>query len=160
MMNEMIGIRKKVAARVGMQSLIGVGPHRPTSWGNYFWLIGDTEARVANFWAENLKTARERFLEDGLVEIVEWKMPHDKYVIVFAIIDDARIPADWYYDKLCFTGGWRPSLEIAKEMYAIRNYPDAESELEEWTDPVSYYAKRGGVYNPATGIIRFTIRSE
>ena len=138
----MNGERKKVPAFVGMRSLVGVGKDRPVSWGNYFWL--HSGQRVANFWAENLEAANGRFLDDGLVEIVEWPSG-------IAVIDDARIPSDWYYDKMCWAGGTRPSLEIAREMFEVRG-GDKHGELEQWSDPKSYWARRGGTYHSDGGV--------
>ena len=130
----MIGEIVKVPAIVGGKSLIGVSKERPCSWGNYFELYNGP--RVWNFWAENLETAKERFLEDGLVQIIRY----DRGCIIW----DARIPDDWYYNKLCMTGGPAISLEIAKEIYEILGDPDYE--LEQWIDPYSYWKKRGGEY--------------
>jgi hypothetical protein len=144
----MIGKREKIAPIIASYSLIGVHGKPPHSWGNYFSLYdpGDESGwglRVWNFWAENLKAAKHQFLDDGLVEIIRYTNG--------CIIDDPRIPKDWYYNKLCFTGGPQCSLEEATEIYSIVGDPN--NELEQFTDPVSYYAKRGSKYNPETGII-------
>ncbi len=152
-----------------MHSLVGIGgvddPSRyPLRFGNYFALRMDGDPmnglRVANFWAENLTEAAKRFLPDGMVSVLVWSWSHPvkgkEYNYDISIIDDPRIPDDWYNNKMCWTGGWRPPLEIAQQMYAVRG--DATNELEEWTDPVNYYAKRGGVYEPGTGIVRYTIK--
>lgn len=120
-------------AYVSSQSLIGTGPDRPCSWGNYFW-IG--EVRILNMWAENLETARERFLPDNQIKVLR----HGNHAIV---IDD-RIPNEWFYNKLCFTGsGGSISLDVAFVFYSILGDPD--NELEQFVDQKSYYAKRGGM---------------
>ena len=138
----MIGIETYIPATVGSMSLIGVGKERPCSWGNYFWFTraftgGPYEGiRCCNMWAENLKTAATRFLPDGMVKVVLFKGEHCDY----AIVVDERIPKEWRYDKCCFTGCYRPSYEIAKEIYDILGDPDGE--FEWWTDPGMYHAKR------------------
>jgi hypothetical protein len=142
------GIRERVAAIVGCMSLVGVGKSYPISWGNYFW-FNEPAYRCVNFWAENLEAlVKNKTLEDGMVDCVVFVEPtKGKY----AVIDDKRIPKDWYYNKFCFTGGYRPSLEIAREMYSIHG--DPTNELEKWTDPVSYHAKRNETYDPKTGTV-------
>lgn len=121
-------------AAVSGQSLIGVGHQRPCSWGNYFWI---DEVRILNMWAENLETARERFLTDNKVKVLRSGNR--------AIVIDDRIPDEWLYNKLCFTGGGSISLEQAAIFYAILGDPD--NEIEQFIDGKSYYAKRGGRVN-------------
>jgi hypothetical protein len=160
-------IRKKIPARVGSMSCVGVGKERPCHWGNYFdffasnedFILG-REIRCVNMWAENLQElVRNGTLSDGKVEVVifecEYEYDDKKYTSKFAVVDDSRISEEWYYNKFCFTGGLQPSGEVAKEMYSIHGDPD--NELEKFTDPVSYYAKRGSEYDPKTGIIRTKI---
>lgn len=137
---------KKVKARVTGSSLIGVGEERPTSWGNYFNL---KEGRVLNFWAENLETAVDRFLTDGMVNVRIYSDTNNRN---FIIIDDDRIPKDWYYNKLCFTGYGRPSKEVAKEIFD--HLGDPTNEMEFYDDPVLYYRKRNQDYNPKYGYIQ------
>ena len=133
-----------IPAKVGMMSLIGPGRERPTTWGNYFWFAkgpsGSWEDgyRCVNFWAENLNTLVERgVLQDGLVKV---KVYDKKWALVL----DDRIPENWYHYSLCFTGCYRPSLEIIKDMFATRG--DPENHQEEFTDPVAFHAKHGRVY--------------
>jgi hypothetical protein len=137
-------IEEKVFATVGWHSLIGVRGKPPHSWGNYFWLeaknIMDHGTRVLNFWAENLEAAKKRFLTDGAVTIKRYED--------WCIIDDRRIPNDWYYNKLCFTGGGCPPVEQLKELYEYLG--DPTNELEQFTDPESYYKKRGATYKNGT----------
>lgn len=150
-----IGKKASVPARVGMHSLVGVGKQRPTSWGNYFSFYQTHEqmmkmgpkARVWNFWAENLETARERFLSDGMVNIIQYETGN--------IILDKRIPENWYHNKLCFTGGYLPDIDEAREIYDILGDPN--NEFEQFTDPKSYYAKRGGEYLPS-GIVKYNLK--
>lgn len=109
---------KTVLARVGGMSLVGVGYERPCSWGNYFTLRGNPEYRVVNFWAENLDTlVSTGVLTDGMVNI---KIYDDKWCL---ILDD-RIPDNWYHYSMCFTGGYRPDLDIIKDMFATRGDPE------------------------------------
>lgn len=128
--------------RIGLQSLIGVCGNAPHSWGNYFELAG--YGRVVNFWSENLRAANRFFKLDDSVKIRTYFDGERKYVL----IDDDRIPKDWYYNKLCFTGMWQPSVDVARYMYEYLGDPTFE--FERFTDPVSYYAKRGGVYKAGT----------
>lgn len=130
-------------------SLIGVDTSSlPVGWGNYFSLAlaGEPNGlRICNFWWENLEAAKSRFLTDGKVHVQVWTEADGRK---FGIIDDARIPEDWYYNKMCWTGYGRPSLETAREMYAVRK--DPTNELEVFTDPHSYHKKRGGTYRSAS----------
>jgi len=151
----------KLPARIGSMSLIGVGKQRPCSWGNYFDFAtgsraGGPDIRCVNMWAENLVTVREWVLTDGLIECAVWhevKIRNgNKFGIKYAIVVDSRIPVEWFYQKLCFTGSYNPSVETAREMFALVGDPD--NELEQYTDPVSYWQKRGSSYDPKTGIIR------
>ena len=143
-----LGVVKKVRAYVSCKSLIYSRGTFPLSWGNYFWI--DTDIRVLNFWSENLEElVRRKILDDGMVEVISY---NDEY----CIIDDSRIPEDWYYNKLCTTGGYSPSIEIAKEIYDYLGDPD--NEFEKYIDPVSYYIKRGKEYDIKTGIIHYKMR--
>lgn len=152
-----IGKKTSVPAKVGMHSLVGVGKQRPTSWGNYFSLSQTHEqmirmhpaARVWNFWAENLEAAVDVYLKDKMVDIIQYKNG--------CIILDKRIPEDWYYNKLCFTGGYPPDIDEAREIYNILGDPN--NEFEQFIDPVEYYAKRGGTYNIDTGIVRYSFNT-
>lgn len=94
-------------------SLIGVIGKIPVSWGNYFWL--ESGHRVVNFWAENLEAL-------GLTEVEceEYEYNGAK----FAVITDKRIPEDYYYKGLCFTGGKWVSPEILQSMIDVMPYKD------------------------------------
>jgi hypothetical protein len=139
MMEIKLGTRKMIPAQVGMKSLIGCGGEYPLGWANYFSFYDKNNRfegiRCLNFWAENLQEAVRRFLPDGLVEVISYE--NDR----FAIIDDSRIPENWYYNRLCFTGGYRPTLETAIEIYGYLG--DEHYELEQFIDAKSYHAKRG-----------------
>lgn len=128
-------------------SLIGVGPERPTSWGNYFWITD--RIRILNMWWENLAS-----LKYELENTVKVRIYDDE----FGIIIDERVPEEYLYNKLCYTGGRFPPKEIVKDIFNLLGDPTNEFELFE--DPVSYYAKRGGKYNPTTGIVTYTFKSE
>lgn len=154
-----IGKKDSVPARVGMMSLVGVGSKDfPLSFGNYFsfsqthdqMMRMDPAQRVWNFWAENLKEAKLRFLSDGMVDIIQYNRG--------CIILDKRIPEDWYHNKLCYTGGYLPDIDEGREIYDILG--DPTNEFEQFTDPVSYYAKRGSEYNPETGIVKTTVTAK
>lgn len=141
-----------VSTAIGGMSLIGVGGKPPHSWGNYFSLWDGP--RVLNFWAENLTAADEQFNLGGKVKIRRYRDENRDV----CIIDDPRIPKEWYYNKLCFTGsGGGVSFEIAKDIYEYLGDPD--NELERFTDPVSYYKKRGGTYHPGTGIVSYEVKA-
>lgn len=142
-----------IPVRVCERSLIGVGRDRPCSWGNYFWtVINGRSVRVLNMWAENLEAAEHRFLPDGLVKVRHYYSGDDKPQ--FCLVIDERIPAHWRYDKLCFTGGYRPSVEQARDMYGYLG--DSSFEFEQFTDPKSYYAKRGGEWRE-NGVVSYNL---
>lgn len=133
---------------IGMQSLVGImGSDYPKSYGNYFSLWGGP--RIVNFWAENLSEANRAFKLNGEVKIRRYYGGSNEGD--WAIIIDKRIPKEWYNKGLCFTGGYPASVEIIKDMYDVLGL-DPEG-LEQYTDPVSYYAKQGHGYNPKTGIV-------
>lgn len=141
----------KLPAVVGWKSLVGVGKIRPCVWGNYFSLHGKdarTSPRVVNMWAENMTHLVDTgVLEDGMIEgkLFSYTDRH------WFVVTDPRVPLEYLYNKFNFTGYYRPPLEIAMEMYA--HYGDPTNELEQWTDPVSYYGKRGAEYNPDKGLV-------
>jgi hypothetical protein len=165
----------KVPTRIGMRSLVGIDTSSfPTSFGNYFSLAckpdgspgGITNClRIANFWAENLNEAARRFLTDGLVRVHVWTWTsvygNSNTVVdnAVGIIDDERIPNSWYHRDMCWTGHGRPPLEIAREMYAAQG-GDLSGQLEQWTDPASYYAKQGGTYNTETGTVTYQVKAD
>jgi hypothetical protein len=136
-----------IQAKVGIMSLIGTDRGRPVHWGNYFSFTNGM--RCLNMWAENLQSAVPLYLLDGLVEVAVWDSR-------YAIVIDPRIPKDWLYQKLCFTGCRAPSVVAAREMFEVVDNP---SELEQFTDPVSYYAKRGQRFDPVTNTIYASIES-
>ena len=139
----MPGERRSFAPLVGPMSLIGVRGTPPHPHGNYFWLVDGP--RVVNMWAENLKAAARRF---NLVEVSGWWWgdPERDWArdSGWFLVDDPRIPDGWTQLKLCFTGGRRAPLDVATEMYGVLG--DPHNELEEWTDPVGYWKKRGWIY--------------
>lgn len=138
---------KLIDAKVTGQSLIGTGRERPVSWGNYFEV---QEGRVMNMWAENLEHLVDTgVLQDGKVEVNIYT-DIDKERSWVLVIDE-RVPVDYLYNKLCFTGYYMPPIEVAEHVFSIVGDPN--NEIEQWTDRVSYYKKRGSEYNPETGII-------
>lgn len=145
----------KVPAVVGMHSLIGTRGKFPLSWGNYF-ALSEPEVYVLNFWAENLEEAVKRFLKDGLVQIRLYKFEVSGVERQVCIIDDPRIPTDWYYNQLCFTGnGSRLTAEVAKEIYDYLGDPN--NQYEQFSDPEMYYARQGGVMHQNGGSIHFKV---
>lgn len=144
----------KLPARSCGSSLIGVGGNAPFGWGNYFYLRG--YARVVNMWLENMEAlVQSGVLQDRTIEGVLYEHHQNKWFLV----TDARVPADYLYNRLCFTGYSRPPLEIAEDMFD-RLGGDIYGALEEWTDPVSYWEKKGGSYDPKTGIISTKIEAK
>lgn len=97
---------KYIEATVASMSLIGVGRERPCYWGNYFWFSDGS--RCLNMWAENLKSARVRFLNDGMVKVRQYTCEEGKQKdYKWSIVIDDRIPDEgWFYNKLCTTGSW------------------------------------------------------
>lgn len=148
------GIRTKIKADVGMESLVGIGKSEfPKSFGNYFsfWTTREDafsgmDIRCVNMWSENLKEARKRFFPDGLVEGVIFTQEADGRTKSWFVVDDPRLPSkDWLHNKFCWTGGSVPSdNEIIREMYSIHG--DPTNELEQFTDPETYHARKGGEY--------------
>lgn len=151
-----LGKRIKIPAVVGSHSLIGVGGLPPHPWGNYFWFHDkdkprEENPRCLNMWAENLEVAVKKFLDDGLVEVILYNDSENDNDRFYAIVDDNRIPDGYYYNKLCFTGGYPPSKEIAKEIYDYLGDPDYE--YERFIDTKTYYEKRGWLYDEKSGTI-------
>lgn len=126
--------REMVNCKVTGSSLIGVGAKRPCSWGNYCWVA---TGRVLNMWAENIDSANRQFNLGGKMSALVYHERGGNFVF----FDDDRVPADWYYNKLCYTGGAMPPIEVAREWFEYKGDPTGE--LEQYTDPKEYYAKRG-----------------
>ena len=143
--------RKYVDPKITGRSLIGVGSKRPVPWGNYFWL---NEGRVVNMWAENLEHLVNTGILDNNIEVLVYTIDDYSWVLII----DKRVPPEYLYNKLNFTGSRRPSVEIAEHIFSIIGDPTNEIEL--WLDPVEYYKKRGSEYNPKTGIITTKINSK
>lgn len=147
----------KVAAVVGCRSLVGVNKDLPApySFGNYFSLDTEPELRVLNFWAENLTAAVKSYLLDGQVQVRVYSWDSTDSANARAarccIIDDERIPANWYNNKMCYTGFGLPPAEVARHIYDYVGDPD--NEYEHFTDPEMYYAKRGQYYRKGSNVI-------
>lgn len=134
---------------IGGMSMIGVMGDAPHHRGNYFWL--QAGPRIVNFWAENLEAAEEKFNLRGKVRV----RVYEEDQLSYGLIEDDRIPEEWYAKKLCFTGTYRPSLDIIKDMY--NRIGDPDNNIEEYSDPVTYYKKLGHDYDPATGRITYYV---
>jgi hypothetical protein len=136
----------KVNPAVGMMSCVGIRASPPVAFGNYFSLRHEG-LRVLNFWAENMKAAQQ-FLDDGLVQIRVYSWDDEDHVTKgkgrCCIIDDPRIPPNWYYNKLCYTGFGRPPQEVGRLIFEYLG--DPTNEYECYTDPQMYYARRGKRY--------------
>lgn len=142
---------KNLPTRAVRYSLIGTGNARPVSWGNYFWLAdGAVAVRVMNMWMENLDAASDQYLDGGEVRARIYRDGGEAW----CLIDDDRIPQNYYYNKLCFTGGTKPTLDVARDAYAHVGDPDYE--LEQFIDPAAYWKKRGGEYD-ARGFVHMNI---
>ena len=92
----------KVPIKIGTVTLVGyINRGFPMKGGNCFSIQHEgVYKRVVNFGYENLMEAVNRFSlhEDGVnVEVV----PKSEGRIL--IIDDERIPQDWYFEKWCTT---------------------------------------------------------
>lgn len=130
-------------------SLISIGKQRPVRWGNYWYAkeINNSkspEYRIVNMWYENWERINQNLF--NYTPIGCYVYDH-KFILFW----DDNIPENYYYNKLCFTGGDVPQLDVIKHMYSIVG--DPTNELEEFTDPESYYAKRNSTYDIKTGII-------
>ena len=139
----------KIPAKVGMMSLVNTGNARPCSFGNYFW-FRDPEARAVNMWAENLNSAVERgILDDGMVEVRLYESRDSLYALVI----DPRLPKEWLYNELCFTGMYPPHLDAVSDMYQIVGDPN--NQLEQYTNPEKYWEARSCKYVNGTVYTQF-----
>lgn len=151
---------KLVPIKCSQMSLIGTGSDLPVQWGNYFWI---DDIRVVNIWWENLNGLSDKLGGNVTLRVYEchlaksrpmYNTPSSSTPRKYGIVEDVRVPKEYLYNKLCFTGTYTPSIEIAVDMYVklgvMTEYGD---ELEQWTDPITYWSKRGAIYNPRTGII-------
>ena len=141
-----------LSTRIAGQSLIGVMGTPPFSHANYFWLVDGP--RVINFWSENLQAADWVFGLEGKVNVRRYREDGRD----FCIIADERIPKEWYHNKLCFTGGHLPSLEVIRDMYSYHGDPD--NEFEQYSDPEAYWQKRGHAYVSKEGVAMVVMKVE
>jgi hypothetical protein len=132
-----------ISTKIGSTSLVGTMGKPPHSFGNYFCLqnVYNKPCRVVNFWAENLEAADKEFNLNGKVKVRQYLHIAEPILL---LVDDWRIPKSWYYNKLCFTGTTLPSIDVLKDMF--NHVGDESNELERYTDPESYYLKRGQKY--------------
>jgi hypothetical protein len=90
--------RKKInTTNIGCVTLVGVMDKKyPIDWGNCFGLIGEDnqEYRIVNFVYENLKWALEHKKISFPIRI---EILHEG----IALIDDIRIPSNWYREEYC-----------------------------------------------------------
>lgn len=151
----------KTPFRWGMMSLIGTSRERPVSWGNYhdILILEDNlpkgfnpkpsddffrdrypeyvSFRVVNMWKENFQDAMDKFIDDAEVEM-------RLYSSGFCVIDDNRIPEDYYYRPMHFKYARFDQEEIK---HAYDTYGDPTNEYEQFSNPRIYYARRGQVYS-------------
>jgi hypothetical protein len=145
----------KVPVVIGEQTCMGVSTDQPPPYrrGNQVSLLVDNvgPVHVTNLTAEHIDAAlhgwtvginehdrvhQSPLLEDGKLWICLWEENGDHWCLV----TDSRIPDDWYDKHLRW--GRLPSTELATEIYQ-QNGGDPYGELEQFTDPVAYWAKRG-----------------
>ena len=157
----------KIPLAASEHSLIGVNGYPPHTWANYFSFyvegvsgLESGSLRCLNFWYENAQGAISRFCNDRLirVRVWGWKTPKTSLPCRVCIVDDARIPDNWYYNKLCFTGWGYPPTDVVRDIY--NHLGDPTNELERFTNPLKYHERRGGVYNEKTGTIHYKITSD
>lgn len=143
-----------VEPAIGSMSLVGVHGKAPHAHANYFWLT--CGSRVLNFWAENLTAAAKQFNMEQ-VKIRRYK--GEDYDV--CLIDDGRIPEEWYLKELCFTGSHIPPIEVLKDIFHFgdTNYISFKNDLEKFTDPASYYAKKGWGYHPEAGVVSIPVNA-
>lgn len=138
---------------VGSMSLIGVCGEPPHAHANYFSL--ECGSRVLNFWAENLEAAVKKFNID---EIRIRRYTGEGFDV--CLIDHPHIPKEWYLDHLCFTGSRVPPLEVLEDIFWFGQFDcfvPFRNDIEMFSNPVEYYAKKGAKYDPKTGIISFAV---
>ena len=147
-------IEEWVRPVVGGMSLVGVHGKPPYAHANYFWL--DCGSRVLNFWAENLEAAVKQFNID---EVHIRRFKGEGFDV--CLIDDARIPLDWYLKELCFTGSKIPPIEVLEDIFWFgeNGFRQFKNDLEMFTDPASYYAKKGWGYHPETGVVTIPVKA-
>lgn len=106
-----------LAPRVGMMSLVGIGPSDyPIKFGNYC-SIWDGPYLV-NMWAENLKEWARRNPDSGPIEITEYT--HGERSL--GVVTDERLK-DWCNVKPCVTGyGW-PSVAVLRLLGEVMGFP-------------------------------------
>lgn len=137
---------KKIAAQVGMMSLVGVmSKSFPVGFGNYFSFANGP--RSINMWAENLEHAKSQYLTDGMIEVDVWVENGREW----AVIVDERLPEGYTFNNPCFTGCYSPSRDTIAKMGAYYRW-DQNDEFRKHTDPENWYAEQGGSYS--NGIIR------
>lgn len=143
-----------VSPTVGEMSLVGVHGKPPHAHANYFWLT--CGSRVLNFWAENLEAAVKQFDIDE-VHIRRYK--GEGFDV--CLIDDWRIPQDWYLKELCFTGSRVPPVEVLEDIFWFgeTRYLSFQNDLQRFTDPANYYAKKGWGYHPETGVVSIPVNA-
>ena len=94
------GTRQVIRPNIAGRSMVKFGACRPLRWGNYFWFEGHRGGppiRYLNFWAVNLKAARQRFLQRRFLRTRVEVILFGDGARQWAIIDDRRIPPDWSY---------------------------------------------------------------
>ena len=128
---------KRIPTKVGSRSLLGIiNATYPLGWGNYFGF--SPKYKCINMWCENMgEWARRNEASDIEVAVFGEK---------WAFVVDERVPEDWLYPKLCFTGGPWPTAKQMKEIldYAGRPYQDWLCGCEADDDPAGFSG--GGSY--------------
>ena len=140
---------------VGMMSCVGIrGTTYPLGHGNYFWFKEEQAGRCVNMWAENLAYLLDNKMIDTIkVVVCSWKETDGRrsWMNRASMVMDDRIPEGFVNKTLCTTGmGTRLPVEAAQMFF--EHYGDPHNNLEEYTDPASYWDKRGWIYHPSGSI--------
>ena len=100
----------------------------PLGFGNYFGFHAPGY-KCINMWAENLT----EWVKRNEATDIEVAIFGDKWAFVI----DERVPQDWLYPKLCFTGGpWPPAGQMKEILdYAGRPHGDWLCGCEADDDP-------------------------
>jgi hypothetical protein len=142
----------EIPPKYDLHSCVGYNITGPESFpmkcmGNYFWFTDPNglsiDSRCLNMGLESMKEASRRFLNYQNIKVVRYTELKRGYS--WSIVVDTRIPKDWLWPHLYWTGANVPCMEILLDMYA--EVGDPTFELEQFTNPASYWEKRGGHYS-------------
>lgn len=89
--------KERIKAKVGMMTLVAYFHQGDPPYPNGNCFSFGTGYKCLNMRAENAEIAFERFIDDGMVEIIVIEINNCKYALV---VDD-RIPVIWRKDSFC-----------------------------------------------------------